>query len=181
MAKILVIVGLMIVGLVVLSIIDNSNPRIVDTNENVLPVDDTDMDEGQISVKLIGEVKNPGTYIMEEGSKLEDLIACAGGVTDNADERCYTLDYLLENKMEFYIAPLYDESEVCSTTPLVKYNVNTATLEELKSINGVRENAAKGIISYRIGFTFKRLEEVLNAEYVGTSTFERMKNYITLR
>ena len=38
-----------------------------------------------IKVYITGEVKDPGVYEVGEGSRLEDVIAAAGGATDDAE------------------------------------------------------------------------------------------------
>lgn len=59
-------------------------------------------------------------------------------------------------------------------------NINTATLEELMSINGLGEAKAKAIIKYREenGY-FKIIDDLLNVSGIGEALFEKFKEYIT--
>ena len=59
-------------------------------------------------------------------------------------------------------------------------NINTATLEELMSINGLGEAKAKAIIKYREenGY-FKIIDDLLNVSGIGEVLFEKIKEYIT--
>ena len=59
-------------------------------------------------------------------------------------------------------------------------NINTATLEELMSINGLGETKAKAIIKYREenGY-FKIIDDLLNVSGIGEALFEKIKEYIT--
>ncbi len=59
-------------------------------------------------------------------------------------------------------------------------NINTATLEELMSINGLGEAKAKAIIKYREenGY-FKIIDDLLNVSGIGEALFEKIKEYIT--
>ena len=59
-------------------------------------------------------------------------------------------------------------------------NINTATLEELMSINGLGEAKAKAIIKYRgeNGY-FKIIDDLLNVSGIGEALFEKIKEYIT--
>lgn len=59
-------------------------------------------------------------------------------------------------------------------------NINTATLEELMSINGLGESKAKAIIKYREenGY-FKIIDDLLNVSGIGEALFEKFKEYIT--
>ena len=59
-------------------------------------------------------------------------------------------------------------------------NINTATLDELMSINGLGEAKAKAIIKYREenGY-FKIIDDLLNVSGIGEALFEKIKEYIT--
>ena len=59
-------------------------------------------------------------------------------------------------------------------------NINTATLEELMSINGLGEAKAKAIIKDREenGY-FKIIDDLLNVSGIGEALFEKIKEYIT--
>lgn len=59
-------------------------------------------------------------------------------------------------------------------------NINTATLEELMSINGLGEAKARAIIKYREenGY-FKIIDDLLNVSGIGEALFEKIKEYIT--
>lgn len=59
-------------------------------------------------------------------------------------------------------------------------NINTATLDELMSINGLGEVKAKAIIKYREenGY-FKIIDDLLNVSGIGEALFEKIKEYIT--
>ena len=59
-------------------------------------------------------------------------------------------------------------------------NINTATLEELMSINGLGEAKAKAIIKYREEYGyFKIIDDLLNVSGIGEALFEKIKEYIT--
>lgn len=62
-----------------------------------------------------------------------------------------------------------------------KISINTGTLEELKTLPGIGESKAKSIIEYREeNGSFKNIEEIQNVKGIGTSLFEKFKDYITL-
>ena len=62
-----------------------------------------------------------------------------------------------------------------------KISINTASLEELLEITGIGETKAKAIIKYREeNGTFKTIEDIKNVSGIGESTFEKIKNNITV-
>ena len=57
-----------------------------------------------------------------------------------------------------------------------------ATKEELSSINGISETIAEKIIEYReTNGEYKTLEEIMNVSGIGTKTYEKIRDFITLR
>lgn len=59
-------------------------------------------------------------------------------------------------------------------------NINTCTLEELLSINGIGESKAKSIIEYRenVGL-FTSKEDIMKVSGIGESLYDKIKDYIT--
>ena len=166
-----------VVSLVVFQFVDpNVKKTVVSVGDN------TEIAEDAYSVSISGEITTKGTYLLTEGSTLEDLIAAAGGTTSNADILCYDESITLEKSASYYIAPIYDTDNVCSTNKIVKYNINTCTADDLTNISGIGSSIASNIISYRDeNNTFMRLEDIMNVNGIGTSTFIKMRNYIRLR
>lgn len=61
-----------------------------------------------------------------------------------------------------------------------KVNINTATLEELMTLNGIGQTKAEAIINYRTEHgTFTNIEDLMNVSGIGESTYEKIKSYIT--
>ncbi len=156
------------------------NDLITSTSDNSASLDET-----KITVTITGEVvknyPNGGTYSLPLESSLLDLILAAGGATTNADPKAYDSDFILENKMAFYIAPLYDNTNTCSTEPIKKVNINTGSKESLMEIGAIGSTIASSIISYRDenGY-FNRIEELLNVSGIGNATFEKVKNFVQI-
>ena len=135
-----------------------------------------------ISVSITGEVTRSGTYILEPNTTLGDLITVASGVTSNADDAAYATSYLLEDSMSFYIAPKYNNSDVCSMDPIVKVNINADDEETLQTVSGIGSTVAKAIVSYRTSNgNFGRIEDIKKVSGIKNATFEKIKNYIRLR
>jgi len=113
---------------------------------------------------------------------LGDLIDTAQGVTSNADEDAYDTSYQLVDGYSFYIAPKYDNTDVCSLEPISKVNINEDDAETLQEINGFGATVSKALVTYReANGEFTRIEDIKNVNGIGNATFEKVKNYITLR
>lgn len=171
-----IVIGLLVTFLAVFAFttidpkIQNSTPSITITNENYL------------SITVTGQVKKPGTYVLEAGATIDQLILAAGGVTENADANAYIETTELKKGVSYYIAPLYSEDDICGDTKLEKVNINYDTKEKLMSINGIGSATANAIISYRDqNGSFTYLEEIKQVSGIGNSTYEKIKNNIVLR
>ncbi len=134
-----------------------------------------------LSVTVSGEVNYPGTYVLNPGATMLDLINAAQGATGNADSLAFNTDYVLENKGSYYIAPLYDNSNSCSTSPIIKTNINADDIDTMQAVAGFTKTVANAIASYRSTTPFRAIEEIKNVSGIGSATYEKVKAKITLR
>ena len=58
-----------------------------------------------------------------------------------------------------------------------RYDLNVISYEELISLDGIKKNVAREIISFRQNIQFKRLEDLLAVKGIGEKTFYRIKDY----
>lgn len=61
-----------------------------------------------------------------------------------------------------------------------KVSLNSASLEELMTLNGIGESKAKLIIEYRNKTPFKSIEEITNIKGIGQATYEKIKDQLSL-
>ena len=170
-----IIIGVIVAAIILIVILQSIDPDVGGGTTNTAEVYE------MLTVSVSGEVVKPGTYILELDTDLADLIDAASGVTSNADELAFDLTYLLENNQSFYIAPKYDMSDVCAIEPINKVNINTDSKETLMSVNGFGSAISDAVIAYRADNQFKRIEDIKNVSGIGNATFEKIKNYITIR
>ena len=55
--------------------------------------------EGQLCVYICGAVKNPGVYYLHAGARLYEAVDMAGGLLEEADERCLNQASLLADEI----------------------------------------------------------------------------------
>lgn len=170
-----VIIGVIIVAAIVIGgmvMLNNvtavQDPQIVETANST-------------SYGIEGEVSKEGTYMLSETITMKDLIKAAGGLTDNADERCYFEDSELVSGNTYYIAGRYNAEDICSTSEINKVNVNSDTAEEMTQINGISSSVASSIVSYRLeNGAFKTLEDLLKVYGIGNATYRKIRGYVIL-
>ena len=57
-------------------------------------------------------------------------------------------------------------------------NINKASKDELKTLNGIGDTLADNIIEYRKNNKFNTIEDILEVNGIGESKFENIKEYI---
>ncbi|HCW04148.1 MAG TPA: DNA-binding protein [Clostridium sp.] len=143
--------------------------------------------EKTIKVEIKGEVNKPGVYEMKIGSRLEDLIKEAGGLTVKADsDRIPSLAKKLRDEDCIVVANI-DKAETVVNTNSTQdeksdiININTADKDQLEKIPGVGPVTAEKILEYREekGY-FNSIEDLKNINGIGEKTFENMKDKISV-
>ena len=145
-----------------------------------------------IYVDVKGEVHHPGVYQMKAENRVKDLIEAAGGFTPSADDQKMNLAQLLEDQMVIVVpkkgeevnselaqAPAPHKKEVGKEG---KVNINTATVEELKTLKGIGEKKAEAIIEYRKqNGSFKNKEELMKVRGIGKKLYESFQERVIVQ
>lgn len=145
-----------------------------------------------IYVDVKGEVYHPGVYQMKAENRVKDLVEAAGGFTPLADDQKLNLAQLLEDQMVIVVPKKGEEvnSELAQTpTPHKKevekegkVNINTATVEELKTLKGIGEKKAEAIIEYRKqNGSFKNKEELMKVRGIGKKLYESFEERVIVQ
>lgn len=140
-----------------------------------------------IHVDIEGAVYKPDMYEIPQDSRLKDLIALAGGLTEDADQyffaRHFNLAAKLKEQEKIYI-PTLEESESSTTqtssnetTEDATVNINTASSEQLDTLTGVGPTTADKIISAR---PYGAVDELLSKKILGKSAYEKIKDRLVL-
>jgi competence protein ComEA len=133
----------------------------------------------QIFVHVAGEVKKPGLYAVEVGSRVEDAIELAGGMTSSAFEQSVNLARMVSDGEQIVVL---DKSQVSSGGTSSQFiSLNNATLEQLESLPGVGPAMASRIIEHReaIG-SFSDLTQLKDVSGIGDKLYAKISKDLTL-
>ena len=159
---------------------------VVETTMLVEKTEVSTTQETVIFVDIKGEVKKPGVYQMKAGYRVKDALDAAGGLTEEADSQKVNLAKRLEDQMVIVVPKVGEEAEEIpagetrnEATKEGKVNINTATVEELKTLKGVGEKKAEAIIEYRKkNGSFQTKEDLMKVRGIGKKLFESFQERI---
>ncbi|ASA95403.1 MULTISPECIES: helix-hairpin-helix domain-containing protein [Anoxybacillus] len=183
-------VGLIVIGAAIWIIQQQE-----DTPVQPLPLEQVEQEEQQeqqmeeqapVIVDVKGAVKRAGVYEVAPESRIHDVIQLAGGLTDEADETKVNLAMKVHDEMVIYV-PKKGEDIIVETTSQTgsssgKININTATIEQLQTLQGIGPAKAAAIIAYREEHgSFQKVEDLLNVSGIGSKSLEKIKEQIVVR
>ncbi|NMA81076.1 MAG: ComEA family DNA-binding protein [Jeotgalicoccus halophilus] len=143
-----------------------------------------------VFVEVKGAVVSPGVYELPADARVKNILDVAV-LSENADLLTVNQSAKLTDEMVVYIpyeGEIDDETAVKTFSTAAKENVaagqvniNTASIAELTTLNGIGEKKAQAILTYREEQgPFTTMEEIKNIPGIGDKTFENLKPYITI-
>lgn len=195
-ACISVVVTLSVVGILVYCSLNNE----VSAMEIVQEEQKCECEEvsEEVLVDIKGAVKKPGVYKLNKNSIVNDVIVLAGGLKSGASTDDINLSKAIYNEMVIYISTKSELKEKQNNTSNIpsstnetkvdnicvnpnKVNINSATVDELTTLNGIGEAKAIKIIDYRnTNGLFKSIEDIKNVSGIGEAFYEKIKDSITV-
>lgn len=203
---VIAIAGIVVIG--IMYFIYNKNQVKEDINiENEILVNNVITNENNtnddiVIIHITGSVKNPGIVKLKEGSRIEDAIESAGGLTENADITKVNLAYVVEDGTKIKIPSaseedigdediidsksgdniIIEENAVPSNNSPQTINVNKATEKEFETLPGIGPSLASKIIEYRNqNGKFESIEDIKNVNGIGDNKYEKIKDLITVK
>jgi len=153
---------------------------------------------GTVLVHVVGAVERPGVYTLPQGSRLQDAVLAAGGLTADADAERINLADFVQDAQQIFVprrgatpppepTPVsrsgsinLGTAEVAAQAGLV--NINTATQAELEALPGIGPAYAQRIIAYREAHgPFQRLEDLLEVSGIGPARYAQLEGLITIQ
>lgn len=148
-----------------------------------------------LEVHVVGAVLRPGVYLFADGSRVQDAITAAGGLTTDANLQGVNLAAKLQDGEQLNIPGAAGAGANPSTPPAFRVlpgavtptpqteliNINTATLDELETLPGVGPTLAQRIIDYRTQHgPFQSIEDIMNVPGIGPVIFDQIQALITV-
>lgn len=145
-----------------------------------------------VVIYVTGAVKNPGVVELNSNQRLKDAIAMVGGFTEDADMSSVNLAEFVKDEQHYIVAKIGETlpTQTTSSNANTKIsnnnssliNINTATKEELKSLNGIGDGLSQRVIDFREQHgSFSSIESIKSVSGIGEKKFDAIKDYITVR
>lgn len=140
-----------------------------------------------IYVHICGEVKHPGVYKFSKDDRIVEAIKASGGLTSKASAESINQAEKMKDGQQIVVpskkqVTKKETTDVKATqSPSGKININTASIEELKTLSGIGESKANDIISYREEHgPFKNLEDIMKIQGIKEGIYNKIKDKITI-
>jgi competence protein ComEA len=150
-----------------------------------------------VVVHVVGAVLRPGVYEVQEGSRVADVVARAGGLTGDAQESAVNLARVVTDGEQVNV-PTQDEvaqgvvadrpdeavsaSVPAASAPGGPVNVNTADAALLETLPGVGPVTAAEIIADReANGPFASVDDLLRVSGIGDKRLEALRGLVVVR
>jgi competence protein ComEA len=154
------------------------------------PVEAVTIDDGRSSdaapavfVHVSGSVAAPGLYVLDEGSRVVDAVAAAGGFAQDADEAAVNLARPLSDGEQLVVPAIgaADEASPAAPSGDGRVNLNTADAAQLDTLPRIGPAMAERIIQWRdANGRFTSVEDLLAVPGIGDKMLETLRDLVTV-
>jgi competence protein ComEA len=159
----------------------------------------TEITVAEVYVHVCGSVNNPGVYKLRPEARVYEAIEAAGGLRVDAAEEAVNQARMVEDGQKVYVPSAEEVGRGWEDSPgasgvsdtsgggvrteasPAKVNINSATVEELKTLPGIGDAKAQSIVSYRqVNGAFSSIEDLMKVEGIKGGVFDKIKDQITV-
>jgi len=149
----------------------------------VAPPTETAAAPAVVVVDVVGAVRRAGLYRLQQGARIADAVARAGGATAKADLALINLAAPLADGEQVVVpkrgaaaSSAAPSAGVASSGPV---HLSTATLEQLDSLPGIGPVTAQKILDYRQKHgPFTSVDELDAVPGIGPARLEQLKDLV---
>ena len=160
-------------------------------------------------VQIVGEVRTPGIYELNRNDRVITAIEAAGGMTGNADIESLNLAATIKDGALIHVPSLVPTPSISTnlqqpqpdldtsdtgaletarisnpaSAPFSEpIDINTATIDQLKSLPGIGETRANQIVALRTAVgSFSTLDQLLDIHGIGEKTLETIRPLVVIK
>lgn len=156
--------------------------------------------DGNATVHVVGAVRRPGVYRLRLGQRVEDAIQRAGGAADAGDLQAINLAAKIADGQQVVVPRRAatggsggaagsggsdgagaEGGAAAGAAPSGPINLNSATLEQLDTLDGVGPATAQKILEYRTQHGgFSSVEDLAQIPGIGPKKLEALKAQVTV-
>jgi competence protein ComEA len=139
-----------------------------------------------VVVDVVGAVRRPGLYRLEQGSRIADALARAGGATPKAVLAQVNLAAPLADGEQVVVpkrgaanAALPTSGAAGGASSTAPVQLSTATLEQLDTLPGVGPSTAQKILDYRQKHgAFSSVDELDAVPGIGPKRLDQLRDLV---
>jgi len=163
-------------GLAASALTSDPSPLLEVRDDSMLP------DGAPIRVHVAGAVAAPGVYELQEGDRLAEALAAAGGPAADADLDAINLARRVHDE-EQVLVPRHAgvSSPVRPLAPGEQLDLNAASAAELDLLPGIGEAYSRRIVHSRlVDGPYTAVEDLVERPVIPRATFERIRDMVTV-
>src|SRR6266702_1401220 len=140
----------------------------------------------RVVVDVVGAIRRPGLYRLEQGARIADAVSRAGGATPKADLALINLAAPLADGEQVVVprrgaaaSGALGSSGVPGAAATGPVHLSTATLEQLDSLPGIGPVTAQKILDYRQKHgAFTSVDELDAVPGIGPARLDQLKDLV---